>query len=254
MKKIFFNKRKKNYKIINYSYILFIFFIVFVLAYFFLNYKSFSSKVNLIVQKYSNEYNYNLSNITISKLKYVEKNEILKYFEPHMKSSIFFIPIKDIAHEIKKNHWIKNFKITNDYKNTVNIFIEEEIPIGVYDNLNQKLLFSENLVILGVVKNYKKYQDLIIFYGENSVYNSKKLLKDLSELIKEDIISAEFIKNRRWNLVLKNSIVLKLPEENILDSLEKYKEIYKNLSNKDLKYIKSIDLRIKNQAIIKYIN
>ena len=30
------------------------------------------------------------------------------------------------------------------------------------------------------------------------------------------------------------------------------KKIYANFSNKDLKYIESIDLRINNQAIIKY--
>ena len=32
-----------------------------------------------------------------------------------------------------------------------------------------------------------------------------------------------------------------------------YKKIYANLSNKDLKDIQSIDLRIKNQATLKYI-
>ena len=65
------------------------------------------------------------------------------------------------------------------------------------------------------------------------------------------IKTATFIENRRWNIKLKNMIVLKLPEINIKKAIENYKKIYSNLSNKDLKDIEIIDLRIPNQAIIK---
>ena len=68
------------------------------------------------------------------------------------------------------------------------------------------------------------------------------------------IKTATFIENRRWNIKLKNMIVLKLPEVNIKKAIENYKKIYSNLSNKDLKDIEIIDLRIPNQAIIKYRN
>ena len=51
---------------------------------------------------------------------------------------------------------------------------------------------------------------------------------------------------------LDNSILLKLPENNIKDAINNYLKIYENLSNKELKEIESIDLRIKNKAIIKY--
>ena len=40
-----------------------------------------------------------------------------------------------------------------DYKNTLKIFLEEEIPIGIYVVNNQYILFSQDLIILDIVNN-----------------------------------------------------------------------------------------------------
>ena len=72
--------------------------------------------------------------------------------------------------------------------------------------------------------------------------------------LKGNVDSVEFIKNRRWNLKLQNNILLKLPENNINEAINNYKKLYESFSNQDLKDIQSIDLRIQNQAIIKYKN
>ena len=132
------------------------------------------------------------------------------------------------------------------------INIEEEIPLGIYDNDNQKLLFSSNLVVLEIIKNEKKYLELITFYGENSINNSKKLISNFDDEFYNMVDSVIYIEKRRWNILLKNEILLKLPEKKIQEALKNYKKIYANFSNKDLKEIKSIDLRISNQAIIEY--
>ena len=50
----------------------------------------------------------------------------------------------------------------------------------------------------------------------------------------------------------KNSILLKLPENNIKEALENYKKIYINFSNEELIEIESIDLRMKKKIILKY--
>ena len=54
------------------------------------------------------------------------------------------------------------------------------------------------------------------------------------------------------DLELKNSILLKLPENNIKEALENYKKIYINFSNEELIEIESIDLRMKKKIILKY--
>ena len=52
---------------------------------------------------------------------------------------------------------------------------------------------------------------------------------------------------------MKNGLNLKLAENNISESIKNYIKIYKKISNDELQNIESIDLRITNKAIIKFI-
>ena len=251
VKNRFINKRKKSFfKVYIFCFLIFIIFFV----YLYLNINKFANLTSDFIQEYSNKYNYNLKKIEVIGLTNLNKDEILIFFNKFIDNSIFLVPVKEISNEIKKNKWIKEVNIRNDYKNTLKINIKEEIPIGIYENNNQKILFSENLVILEILGKNHNYKNLISFYGENSIINSKYLISNIDQDIKEMIQSLIFVENRRWNIKLKNKITLKLPEKNLEAAIKNYKKIYSNLSNKDLKDIEIIDLRIPNQAIIKYRN
>ena len=43
--------------------------------------------------------------------------------------------------DIKKDKWINSLKIKSNYKDTLNVTLEEELPLGIYDNSNNKILF-----------------------------------------------------------------------------------------------------------------
>ena len=73
-------------------------------------------------------------------------------------------------------------------------------------------------------------------------------------LFKDQIQEATFVKNRRWDVNLKNGIKLKLGENNILKSFENYNKIYKSISNQELEEIELIDLRMPKKAIIKFVD
>ena len=249
VKKNIINKRKKN--IFNFNIFLAIFTIIIFICIFF-NYNKIVNVSLNIVEKYSYKYHYNLTQIKISNLNFLQEEEILLFFDSYIGKSIFLIPIQKIANEIRKKKWVKDLNIKSNYKDTLVVNLQEELPLGIYDNSNYKILFSNNFVVLDILKNIKQYDDLIIFYGENSIKNSKKLLKYFKNDFKKNVKSATFLNNRRWNLQLKNQILLKLPEENINLAIENYDKIYENFSNNDLKDIESIDLRIKKKAIIKY--
>tara|TARA_Y100001970_G_scaffold96327_1_gene121352 strand:- start:1164 stop:1940 length:777 start_codon:yes stop_codon:yes gene_type:complete len=251
VKNRFINKRKRSFFQI---YIFFLLIFIFLFLYLYLNFNKFTNVTFNLIQEYSNKYNYNLQKIEVAGLTNLNKDEILIFFNKFKNDSIFLVPVKEIANEIKKNKWIKEVNIRNDYKNTLKVNIKEEAPIGIYENNNQKILFSNNLVVLEILGKNHSYKNLIIFYGENSIINSKYLISKIDQDIKQMIQSAIFIENRRWNIRLKNKITLKLPEKNLIEAIKNYKKIYSNLSNKDLKDIETIDLRIPNQAIIKYRN
>ena len=251
VKNRFKNKRKKRFFTIN---ILFLSLLIFFFVYLYSSFNKFTDITSYLVQEYSNKYNYNLEKIEVFGLKNINKTEILLPFNKFKNYSVFLIPVKKISAEIKKNKWIHEVNIRNDYKNTLKVNIKEEIPIGIYENNNQKILFSKNLAILEILEKNHNYKNLISFYGENSIINSKHFISKIDQDIKQMIQSLIFVENRRWNIRLKNKITLKLPEKNLEEAIKNYKKIYSNLSNKDLKDIEIIDLRIPNQAIIKYIN
>ena len=161
VKNRFINKRKKSFfKIYIFLILIFIFFFV----YLYLNFYKFASIASDLIQEYSNIYNYNLKKIEVTGLNNLNKDEILIFFNKFKNNSIFLVPVKEISNEIKKNKWIKEVNIRNDYKNTLKVNIKEEIPIGIYENNNQKILFSKNLVILEILGKNHDYKNLISFY------------------------------------------------------------------------------------------
>ena len=126
--------------------------------------------------------------------------------------------------------------------------------MGIYYNGNKKTLFSKNLKTLEILTDDSNFQKLIKFYGEDSIGQSLKLIQNLDINILNLIESAIYIEKRRWNLQLKNDILLKLSESNINNSLKNFMKINDKLSEDDLKNIEIIDLRIMNKAIIRYKN
>ena len=252
MKQSIVNKRKKNFINTN-KFVIFLFFLLIIfITYSFINIHKIVSFSKIYIENYSFKYGFTLQSIKVSNLNYLDKNEILYFFKSYKDKSIFLIPIKNISQDIKRKKWIKDIHINSDYKNTLQINIEEETPLGIYDNGNQKFLFSSNITVLEIIKNEKKYLELITFYGENSINNFKKLISNFDDEFYNMVDSVIYIENRRWNIFLKNEILLKFPEKKIQEAIKNYKKIYANFSNKDLKEIKSIDLRISNQAIIEY--
>ena len=51
----------------------------------------------------------------------------------------------------------------------------------------------------------------------------------------------------RWNLKIQNDVIIKLPRDNILESLNLVKKI---LDNESIKSKNTIDLTVKNQIIV----
>ena len=96
---------------------------------------------------------------------------------------------------------------------------------------------------------------LITFVGESSTINAYSLLKILDNFEKDfhkGIMLATFIENRRWNLLLEGSLLLKLSETDMKQSIENYIKLTNNLSYNNLIDVKMIDLRDPQKAVIEY--
>ena len=254
------NKKKINRKKISFIKILkpistlIIIFLIFFFLYKF-NENNFLKKTSIkIVENFSKNYEYSLKNIEINHLNYINNSQINDFFSDYMEKSIFLIPIKKISYKISLINWVKNVSLKNDYKNTIKVTIVEKKPAGIYIG-NNSLLFSNDGKIIDYINiDNNNYSKFIKFRGNNSLIYANLLLDSIPMSLENSIEEAIYIGNRRWDIILKNGLYLKLPENNISESFNNYIKLYKNISNDELQNIESIDLRMPNKAILKFIN
>ena len=245
----FINKKKLFY---------FIFFILLLIFLFTLHLKKnfiYGFFINSI-EIFSKTFQYEYINLSTTGIEKVEFNYLKKKLDKYSKYSIFLLPLNKISEEIKENNWIKNVKLSTNFKETLFIDIEEYKPIGIYA-YNNKLFYFDNTgkIIDELNKNKKNNEDLIIFYGPSSnleAQNILEILENLDFLKKYEVSKMEYVKKRRWNIYLTSNIKLMLSENYPIISIENFQNIEKNLSEIDTNNINYIDLRNINKTLVSY--
>ena len=76
---------------------------------------------------------------------------------------------------------------------------------------------------------------------------SLKIIIDQSKISYDDIKNLYFFPSKRWDLELRNNTVIKLSDKNIKETLSL---ALKFLHSDELKDVRMIDARIKNQIIL----
>ena len=109
-----------------------------------------------------------------------------------------------------------------------------------YIGSNGKLIaFSKN-------NNFNKKLPFVFSKSNYKNFVNLKKIIDKSKFKLEDIESFYYFPSNRWDLKTKSGLLIKLPEKNILDSLQ-YAHLIK--VNEQFKDNKIIDLRISNNII-----
>ena len=191
----------------------------------------------------------------IFKIKYVEieniyiidKKELKKIVTNELDNlSLFSINEKKMSNILKKYEIIKSIEIKKVFPNTIKIKLVEKEIIATLINKKKKFYLTLNGEKIRFFKN-EKLDNLPKIFGEQKnftqIYNS---LKKLNFPINE-IKSFYYFDIGRWDIILKNSNIIKLPVKDFNESLINYNEL-KNDQN-FTKY-KIFDYRIKDQLIL----
>ena len=191
----------------------------------------------------------------IFKIKYVEieniyiidKKELKKTVNNDLKNlSLFSINEKKMLDILKKYEIIKSIEIKKVFPNTIKIKLVEKEIIATLINKKKKFYLTLNGEKIRFFKN-ENLDNLPKIFGEQKnftqIYNS---LKKLNFPINE-IKSFYYFDIGRWDIILKNSNIIKLPVKDFNESLINYNEL-KN--NQNFKKYKIFDYRIKDQLIL----
>ena len=237
-------------------YTLFIGLIIISLAFFYTNKNFFFKNFSIGIESFSKKFQYQYINLNIDGLVRVKHDFIESKLQKYFKTSIFLLPLDKISNEIKENNWIKNVKLTTNYRDTLIVNLDEHKPIGLY-SFNKKLFYFDiNGKIIDEYDEKTNYdKSLIIFFGPSSNLKAKVIIDVLDSLNfqnKYSIKRINYIQKRRWDVFLDNNIKLMLSETNPKISLQNFIKVKKNLSETDMNNIKYLDLRNINKTLINY--
>ena len=146
-----------------------------------------------------------------------------------------------------KNSFVRGFNVKKIYPNKLLIKIFEKKPIAILVRKKEKFYLDENINQIRF-KELKDYNNLPYVFGNKKefkiFYNNLKSINFPLEIVKK----FSLYDSNRWDLETSNKILIKLPVENYLKSLENFLTL-KELSN--MKKYNVFDYRIQDQLILK---
>ena len=160
--------------------------------------------------------------------------------------NIFFLKKKDFINVLNSNSLVESFIVFKKYPSTLQIKIKETNLVAKI-NKDNKIFFVGTNGKLSEKKISEK--ELPFIFGKPNTQEFLLLKKNIDEsnFSYEEVKNLYFYPSKRWDIELKNNIILKLPKEHVKKSLN---DIFQFLKHNNLNRMKTIDARVKNQIII----
>ena len=188
----------------------------------------------------------NVKNINVTGLENEDNLIISKKIKNLKLDNIYLINKKDINTLIESNNLVEKYFIFKKYPSSLNINIDKTSFLARISKNGKIYDLGSNGKL---IENKYSNNQLPFVFGNPEIiefFNIKKII-DESQIPFEEIESLYFFLSKRWDLELRNNIIIKLPNDNIKESLKLASEF---LYNNEFKDIKIIDARIKNQIIL----
>ncbi len=188
-----------------------------------------------------------VKNINVSGLNEINNNNILKSIENLNLKNIFLLNVSALKNIFETNNLIENYKIFKKYPSTLYVDIKQTKFLAKITNDGKIFLIGSNGKLS---KDIFSNQELPFIFGnpDTEAFLQFKSIIDRSKFSYDEIENLYFFPSERWDLKLKkNNIILKLPNNNIIEALD---YAFEFLNNEKFENIKIIDARIKNQIIL----
>ena len=165
------------------------------------------------------------------------------------KSIIFRIIIIDkgeITKILEKHNIIQEFNIKKIYPSTLKVEIKPTKFIARVSNNSQYLVGANGKLI----EDRSNNELLPYIFGEFNSHDFLSFKQNIEKSIFSfsDLKELSFFPSGRWNILTDKDILIKLPQEHIVASLNLFKKLINNNNFKDYKFI---DLRVKNHLVAK---
>ena len=191
-----------------------------------------------------------VNNIEILGTKKINKNELLQNLKLFYDQNILLIRKNDIQKIIEKYELIKEFNIKKVYPDKLKIEIYESEIVGFVIKNKKKYFLTDHKKLL-LTDDFNLITGTLPFiYGQNT----EKYFSTFYNMLNKKNFNLKLIKNyyffesQRWDIELKNGLIVKFPIYELEKAIEISQELIKN---KNFNTLSVIDLRIKGKVITK---
>jgi cell division protein FtsQ len=196
--------------------------------------------------KQQKKYSFKIDKITVAGLSDGKNLEIQNDLDSVFYENIFILKKKKIQNIITKHNIIEEYSIKKIYPSTLNIEIKPTKFLAKVNDSNE-LIVGSNGKLISTKQNSNTLPNL---YG---VFNSKEFLEFKINIEKSNFNFTEFktiyfFSSSRWDILTIDDILIKLPQNNVSEALD---IAYKIKTSTEFKNKNIMDLRIKNQLIVK---
>lgn len=127
---------------------------------------------------------------------------------------IFAANLGDIEKHLEEITWVDDALVERRLPDTLFIQIKERRPLALWQRKGKLVVVDAEGIILAD-SNLDKFRSLPILVGEEAPQRAPDLVAMIhaEPALKTRLESAKWIGGRRWDLYLKNGVVIRLPEE-----------------------------------------
>ena len=187
-----------------------------------------------------------IKSIQISGLNQNQNTNLLESIKELNLKNIFFLNGVEISKIISSNNLVENYEIFKKYPYALDIKIERTDFLAKINNNGKIFLIGTN----GKLSDVKFLdKELPFIFGKPRIDEFIKFTNiiEQSKLSLNQVKNLYFFPSKRWDLELKNNVILKLSKDHTKLSLDQAFEI---LNDNNFNDIKVVDARIKNQIIL----
>ena len=189
-----------------------------------------------------------IKNINVLGLGHNDNQDLLYNIIDLNLGNIFFLNKENINKIINSNTLIHDYEIFKRYPHSLDINVKRtKFLARIKDNKNFFLIGSNGK--LSPVEHKVKSDYLPFIFGKPKIdqFLKFKTIIDSSKFEYKDIDSIFFFSSNRWDIQLKNELLVRLPSKNIKKTLDLVSDfLIENTNNS----IKIVDARIQNQIIL----
>jgi len=187
-----------------------------------------------------------IANINVKGLKDYDNENLSQLIENLNLENIYLLNKKEIIDLVSSNSLVEKYDIYKRYPSSLDVNIKKTKFLARINNNGKTFLIGSN----GKLSDNNFLNNKLPFiFGKPKIDNflNLKEIIDQSSFSYNKIKYLYFFSSNRWDLELKNNILIRLPENLNKETLQFVLDF---LNNNKFKDIKIVDARVENQIII----